>query len=115
MNEASRSTRARTVYVTAADEAQASALASTLLERHLIACANLLPGMRSLYRWQGRVEEDGEVAILLKTSVERVDEVLAAVDEVHPYDTPCAVVWPIVAGLPDYLAWVLEETSPVDR
>lgn len=112
MNEARRSTRVRTVYVTAADEAGASELAAALLERRLIACANLLPGMRSLFRWQGRVEDASEVAMLLKTTVDRIDELLAAIDELHPYDTPCAVVWPIEAGLPAYLAWVEDEVAP---
>ena len=112
MNEARPTSRARTVYVTAADEAQASELAAALLERRLIACANLLPGMRSLFRWQGRVEDQPEAAMLLKTSADRVDELLAAVDELHPYDTPCAVVWPIETGLPAYLAWVQQEVSP---
>lgn len=111
MNEARRSTQARTVYVTAADEAQASRLAAALLERRLIACANLVPGVRSLYRWEGRVEDEPEVVMFLKTTAQRVDEVLSAIDELHPYDTPCAVVWPIEAGLPDYLAWVEHEVA----
>lgn len=112
MAEMHRSTEARTVYVTAADEAQAATLATALLERRLIACANLLPGMRSLYRWNDRVRDEGEVAMLLKTSSERVDTVIAAIEELHPYDTPCAVVWPIEAGAASYLAWVVEESSP---
>ncbi len=104
-------TDARTVYVTAADEAQAATLARALLERGLIACANLLPGMRSFYRWQGAVQDEGEVAMLLKTASSRVDALIAAVEELHPYDTPCVVVWPIEAGSEAYLRWVVDESG----
>jgi periplasmic divalent cation tolerance protein len=104
-------TEARTVYVTAADEAQAASLARALLERRLIACANLLPGMRSFYRWEGAVQDEGEVAMLLKTAASRVEEVIAAVEELHPYDTPCVVVWGIEAGSAAYLRWVVAESG----
>lgn len=102
---------ARTVYVTAADEAQAATLARALLERGLIACANLLPGMRSFFRWEGAVQDEGEVAMLLKTAATRVDALIAAVEELHPYDTPCVVVWPIEAGSEAYLRWVVAESG----
>lgn len=101
----------RSVYVTAADEAQAEALAEALLERRLIACANLLPAMRSLYRWEGRMQRDEEIGIILKTTASRVGDVLQAIDEQHPYDVPCAVAWPVVDGLPAYLSWVREEAD----
>jgi periplasmic divalent cation tolerance protein len=107
-------TDARTVYVTAADERQAATLARALLERRLIACANLLPGMRSFYRWQGAVHDEPEVAMLLKTTTSRVDAVIAAVEELHPYDTPCVVVWPIEAGAQAYLAWIAHEVEGPD-
>lgn len=104
-------TDARTVYVTAADEDQAATLARALLERGLIACANLLPGMRSFYRWEGAVQDEGEVAMLLKTASSRVDQLVEAVEELHPYDTPCVVVWPIEAGSAAYLRWVVDESG----
>lgn len=102
---------ARTVYVTAADEEQAATLARALLERRLIACANLLPGTRSFYRWDGAVRDEGEVVMLLKTSSARVDAVVAAVEELHPYDVPCVVVWPIETGARAYLDWVVAESG----
>ncbi len=98
----------RTVYVTAADEAQAAELASALLGRGLIACANLLPGMRSLYLWKGEVQDEPEVAMLLKTRQDRLEELIAALEDVHPYAVPCVVAWPIEAGSEAYLAWVRE-------
>lgn len=102
----------RTVYVTAADEAQAADLARALLARGLIACANLLPGVRSLYLWQGEVHDEPEVAMLLKTRRDRLEELIAAVEELHPYDVPCAVAWPIDAGSEPYLAWVRAACAP---
>lgn len=107
-------TDVRSLYVTAADAEGAKALAHALLERRLVACANLLPGVRSLYRWEGRTEDDAEAAMILKTTADRVEEVLAAIEELHPYDVPCAVAWPVEAGLPAYLEWVREETRPAD-
>ena len=105
-------TDARTVYVTAADEKQAADLAGALLERGLIACANLLPTMRSLYLWNGEVQDDQEVAMLLKTRQDRLEELIVAVEQLHPYDVPCVVAWPIEAGSEAYLAWVRETCAP---
>ncbi len=103
---------ARTIYVTAADEDQAADLARALLERGLIACANLLPRVRSLYLWNGEVQDDHEVAMLLKTRNDRVEELVVAVERLHPYDVPCVVAWPIVAGSEAYLDWVRESCAP---
>jgi len=103
---------ARTVYVTAADEDQAEDLARALLERGLIACANLLPRMRSLYLWNGEVQDDREVAMLLKTRQDRLEELIVAVERLHPYDVPCVVAWPIEAGSEAYLDWVRETCAP---
>ena len=102
----------RSIYVTTSDAAQAEVLAAALLERRLIACANILAGMRSLYRWEGAVQRDDEVVVILKTAADRLDDTLAAIDELHPYDVPCAVVWPVEAGLDAYLEWVVAETRP---
>lgn len=105
-------TDARTVYVTAADEEQAAELARALLARGLIACANLLPRVRSLYLWQGEVQDENEVAMVLKTRRDRLEELVAAVETLHPYDVPCVVAWPIDAGSEAYLAWVREACAP---
>lgn len=97
------------VYVTCPDEATARRIAAALLERRLVACANLLP-ITSLYRWEGRLEEAREVAMFLKTRRERVDEVAKAVAELHPYDVPCAVAFELDGGHAPYYAWVDAET-----
>ena len=99
------------VYVTCPDDSTARRLARELVERRLVACANAFP-VASTYRWEGRLEEASEVAMLLKTLRARVDEVLRAVEELHPYEVPCVVAFPLAAGSPAYLDWVARETSP---
>jgi len=99
-------TDVRTVYVTAADQDQAAELAAALLAKGLIACANVLPPMRSLYLWKGEVQDEPEVAMLLKTRADRLDELIAEATRLHPYEVPCVVAWPIDAGAESYLDWV---------
>ena len=105
-------TDVRSIYVTAATTADAERLAEELVDRRLIACANVFPPMTSTYRWKGRVERESEVAMVLKTTEDRVDDVLSAIETLHPYEVPCAVAWPVDAGIPAYLAWVHEATRP---
>jgi periplasmic divalent cation tolerance protein len=88
----------------------AEALAQALLERRLIACANLVPGVESIYRWQDRVEKSSEVLLILKTTTDRAEELKTAVSELHPYDTPELLLLPVTEGLGKYLAWVEKET-----
>ena len=105
-------TDVRSVYVTIDTPDNAATLAKALLERRLIACANVLPGMRSLFTWDGTVQDEGEVAMILKTREGRLDELVDAVEALHPYDVPCVVAWPVDAGAEAYLAWVRDETTP---
>jgi len=102
---------ARVVLVTAPPRA-ARRLARALVERRVAACVNLLPGVRSVYRWKGRVEEAGETLLVIKTAARRVPALLAAVRELHPGEVPEAVALPVTAGLGPYLRWVDAETSP---
>lgn len=98
------------IYVTCPDRDTARRIAGMLLERRLVACANLLP-IESIYRWEGRIEEAAEVAMFLKTRRGRVDEVIAAVREAHPYDVPCVVEFELRAGNPAYFGWIDSETA----
>lgn len=98
---------------TEADEGKAEALARALLDRRLVACVSLRP-VRSLYRWQGQVEEGLEVELLLKTTPERVAALEAAVQELHSYDTPEWLCWPADASGP-YAAWAWEATSSLSE
>ena len=76
------------VYTTFPDEAAAQAVSRALVERKLAACVNLIPGMRSIYAWQGAIEEAREIDGLVKTRKALAEEVAAVIREVHPYDTP---------------------------
>jgi len=101
---------ARLVYVTAPSLAEAEALARLAVEGRLAACANILPGMRSLYWWQGRLESADETVLLLKTTEALAQELVRALTEAHSYDCPCVVALPIDAGNPAFLAWIEAET-----
>ncbi|MCK6489383.1 MAG: divalent-cation tolerance protein CutA [Planctomycetes bacterium] len=96
------------VYVTCADPAQAAAIARAVVGEGLAACANILPGMTAVYRWQGAVEESAETLLLLKTLEHRLPALQARVRALHSYQCPCVVAVPIAAGTPDYLAWLAE-------
>jgi periplasmic divalent cation tolerance protein len=100
-----------TVYATFASDEEARRIARTLVEERLAACANLLGPIHSIYRWQGRIEEAGEVAALLKTTAGAAEALIARLAELHSYDVPAAVVWPIASALPAYAAWVEEEAD----
>jgi periplasmic divalent cation tolerance protein len=100
-----------TVYVTTADESEADTIAGVLLEENLIACANVLPGMTSHYRWEGQVRHDREVAMLLKTRMVLAETVTTRIKALHSYDCPCIVVWPIAGGNTQFLNWIGDETA----
>ena len=99
------------IYMTAADEAGAARLAEALVERRLAACVNILPGVRSVYRWQGRIERAAEVALVAKTTAEKVEALTAEVRRLHPYECPCVVALPIAGGNAAFLEWVAREVA----
>lgn len=94
------------VYATAPDAATAERIGRVLVEEGLAACANILPGMRAVYRWQGAVESADEAVLLLKTRADAAGTVQRRLAELHPYEVPCALVLPVTDGLPAYLAWL---------
>lgn len=99
------------VYVTCPEAAHALDLARRLVEEKLAACGNVLPGMRSVYRWQGAVHEAAEAVLVLKTRAALAERLTARVVELHPYQCPCVLVLPIVGGHAAYLAWLAESTE----
>ena len=101
-------------YTTWPDAAAAGAVARILVEDGLCACANILPGMTSVYRWQGEVETARECVMVLKTTGARSAELARRIAELHPYDEPCILALPVdaAASAPDFLAWVEEQTRP---
>lgn len=102
----------RLIYVTAPDAAEAERLARLAVESRLAACANIFPGVRSLYWWRGKVERADEVALVLKTTEARTPALIEALTRAHSYECPCVVALPIEAGNPDFLRWIGEETGP---
>ena len=105
-------TDARVVFTTAADAAQAEKIARALVERGLAACVNILPKVRSIYRWQGTVEDAAEILLIIKTAAAQFPTVRDAIRELHSYDVPECICLPITDGAPDYLKWLAERVQP---
>jgi periplasmic divalent cation tolerance protein len=102
-----------TVYATFPTEEEARRIGRTLVEERLAACANILGPCQSIYRWQGAIEEAQEVAALFKTRADLGDALIARLAELHSYDVPAAVAWPIVQSPAAYREWVEAETEAV--
>lgn len=90
---------------------EAKKVTRALLERRLIACANLLPGATSLYRWEGKIAEENEVPAILKTTSEKTESLSAALTELHSYDLPEFLVISEVSGSEGYLDWLRDSVS----
>ncbi len=100
-----------TVYVTAESEDVAVHMATALVKNKLIACANVCPGSRSIYEYEGIIQLEKEVVLFMKTTRARVPEVITLIKDMHSYQVPCITVLPIEDGNPDYLSWVSSQTS----
>lgn len=100
------------VLTTLPSEPVARELVNRLVEDRVIACGTVLGGARSIYRWEGRVEQADEAQVILKTRRGRWDDLVAAIRRHHPYDVPELLALPVELGLPTYLAWVHDETCP---
>jgi periplasmic divalent cation tolerance protein len=99
------------VYATFPSEEEAKRIGRTLVEERLAACVNILGACHSIYRWQGEIEETGEVAAIFKTRAAAAEALIARLAALHSYDVPAAVAWPIGAGQKAYLDWVEGETE----
>lgn len=98
-----------TVFATFGSEEEAWRIGRACVEERLAACVNLLGPVRSIYRWQGEIEEAGEVAALFKTRADGAEALIARIAALHSYDVPAAVAWSIAEALPAYARWVLGE------
>jgi periplasmic divalent cation tolerance protein len=98
------------VHCSCPDAASADAIATALVEERLAACVTALPGVRSTYRWQGRVEHAQEVLLMIKTTRDRLDAATARVTAMHPYELPEVVAVEAAGGLAPYLHWVAEQS-----
>ena len=101
----------RVVLATVGSPEEARAIADALVEKRLAGCVSRLPGLSSVYRWQGRIERAEETLLVIKTSYARVDEVVRQVREMSSYSVPEVIALAVVSGNPDYLAWLGGEVS----
>jgi periplasmic divalent cation tolerance protein len=100
------------LYVTHPDADAALALGRSLVGAELAACVNVLPGMMTVYRWQGTIEAGQEAVLIVKTRADLETASRAAIIAAHPYACPCVVTIPIAGGHPDYLAWLTASCRP---
>lgn len=100
----------RSVYITAGDESEARRIGQHLVLEKLAACVNYFP-VKSIYRWQGNIEESTESALIVKTRAELVDSLIQRVKELHSYKVPCIVSWVIEKGDADFLEWIVKSTE----
>jgi len=99
------------IYVTAGSVEEAERIGRALVAERLAACANILPGMRSIYWWDGKVEEASEAVLVLKSVRKNLAALTARVKALHSYAVPCVVALPIETGNADYLAWIVTESG----
>jgi len=99
------------IYSTFPSAEAAESVGQVLVDKRLAACVNIIPGMTSLYRWEGKIARDSEAIMIIKTRKGSADAVFAAVKERHSYTSPALLVLPVDGGSADYLAWLLKETG----
>ena len=104
-------TDAQLVFTTLPTADAAVALARTLVEERLVACGNIVPAIRSIYRWEGKLQDENEVLLLLKTRAEHLERLKARILELHPYEIPEMLAVPVEAGYRGYLEWIAAETA----
>jgi len=98
------------IYITTKDEEEAKKIGKTLVEEKLAACVNIYP-IKSIYWWEEEIMEESEIAMLVKTKAELVDEVIKRVKQLHSYEVPCIISLPIEKGYPDFLKWINQSTK----
>ncbi len=101
----------RVILMTAPDPEVALDLGRRLVEERLAACANVVPGLTSVFRWEGEVQEEAEALLILKTTEAEAKALVARAVDIHPYDVPEVIVLPVVDGHGPYLEWVDAETG----
>ncbi len=104
-------TDALVVLVTTPSPERAAEIARAVVEERLAACGNVVPGLRSIYRWEGKVQDDAEALLVLKTTRARFEALRDRVLALHPYEVPEVLALPVEAGSAPYLAWIAGETG----
>ncbi len=98
------------IYITAKDKKEAEKIANMLLKAKLAACVNIIGGINSIYRWNGKIARDKEAILIAKTKKSLVKKVVKKVKSIHSYSCPCIVALPIAGGSREYLDWIKKET-----
>ena len=100
-------------FITARDSEEARKISRALLEKRLVSCCNIVPRIESLYWWKGKMEEENEALIILKTGKERMEEIVKEVKKIHSYETPAIDFLDITGGSREFLEWIGKETEEV--
>ena len=98
------------VVLVTASEKDGAKIAAELVKRKLAACVNVMP-IRSIYSWKGKIEDDQENLLIIKTKDSRIEQLKTTIKEIHPYEVPECIILSIEDGLPDYLKWIEETVS----
>jgi periplasmic divalent cation tolerance protein len=99
------------VYITAPNEEEAAKIAKILVEERLAGCVNIIKDIRSIYSWQGKLEDEKEVLMIVKTRLELFSALTSKVKELHSYTVPEVIAMPIVDGSEEYIKWLKEATT----
>ena len=99
------------VYITAPNEEEAAKIAKILVEERLAGCVNIVKDIRSIYSWQGKLEDEKEVLMIVKTRLELFSALTSKVKELHSYTVPEVIAMPIVDGSEEYIKWLKEATT----
>ncbi len=99
------------IYMTAGSKAEAQKIGRSLVESRLAACVNILDNMQSIYRWEGKLQQDSEVVLIAKTTDNLVSQLIDKVKSLHSYDCPYIVSLPVSDGYPPFLDWIHSEVS----
>jgi periplasmic divalent cation tolerance protein len=99
------------IYSTFPSPEAAAEVGRELVEARLAACVNIIPGMRSIYRWEGKIAQDNEAVMIIKTRASLAEAVMGATKRSHSYTYPALLVIPLDGGAADYLGWLMQETA----
>ncbi|MCL2115963.1 MAG: divalent-cation tolerance protein CutA [Methanobrevibacter sp.] len=97
------------IYITTSNEEEALEIGTFIVKKRLAACSNIIKDMKSIYWWEGNLENDDEAILILKTIEEKVDEIITKVKEIHSYENPCIIALPVIKASDSYLNWLKDE------